>query len=73
MKFYPGFYDVLEELDTLSENELLDQLDALDGRSKLSRHYSIDELKHEVKRQTKLDWLDSSDPRYNQNRKRLEY
>ena len=71
--YMKGWSKAFDYVWGLNEKGLLEQIDALYGRDRLSKDYTSDELRQEAYRQTKLDWLNPSHPAYQSLRKNLEH
>lgn len=67
-----GFQSALDYVSNLDQQGLLEQIDCLYGRDRLPEGYTVDQLKHEAIRQTRLDWLNSQCPDYHMYREMLE-
>lgn len=62
--YFPGFDKAMDRIDTLDEAWLYRILDALYGRDGLPGDPTIDDLRIEAKRQTREEFKDMSDPRW---------
>ena len=71
-KYYKGFDEARRAVEQMSVEQLLAQVDALYGRERLKPPYTLDQLRAEALRQTRLDWLDPSDSNFDISRRVLE-
>lgn len=72
-RFFEGYHAVeYEVLNNMNKDQLLDQLDALQGRDRLPVGFSDDQLKAEALRQVRLDWLNPDHEHYQEERNRLD-
>ena len=58
--YYPGYQQARDAIAVMSEDELLDQLDALYGRDHLPENYTLEELRLEAYEQCRRDFTDTS-------------
>lgn len=63
--YFEGYEQAIAAVGAMNEQQLLAQIDALYGRSRLGDPYTLVELKIEAVRQTKLDWLNPQNSNYN--------
>ena len=69
--YFQGYQNALDHVSVATEQELLEQIDALYGRSYLPKDFTLDQLRAEAMRQTRLDWLDQANENYQSSRKNL--
>ena len=71
MRYLEGYSEALREVQAMGIKELFEHMSGLYGAQGFTERDSIEDIRREAIRQTKLDWLDASDPNYQQNRKIL--
>lgn len=72
MKYLEGYSKALDAVQGMTQEELIEQLGALWGTGKLKFGASLEDIRREAIRQTKLDFLDASADDYRQSQKMLE-
>lgn len=63
-KYYPEVYQAIDSVEAMDEAALLFQLDTLFGRDKLPAGYSLEQLRAEAIRQTRIEFLNAAHPSY---------
>ena len=72
MKYLPGYSKAIEAVGTMDREALVEHMSHLWGTERLSFDASLEDIRREAVRQTKLDFLDATAEDYKQSRKMLE-
>lgn len=56
-RYYDGYQEANYVVQKMSEQELLDHIDGLEGRDNLPKNYTLEQLRQEAIEQTRKDFL----------------
>jgi hypothetical protein len=64
-KYYPGYQAAIDAVSRMNRDQLINQIDALYGRDRISAlNSTTEEIRTEALRQTALDWLNPQSEQY---------
>lgn len=72
MKYLPGYSKAIQAVGMMDREALIEHMSHLWGTDHLHTNASLEEIRHEAVRQTKLDFLDATADDYKQSQKMLE-
>jgi hypothetical protein len=60
--YHPGLFAALAAVDRMDREQCLRQIDALYGRDEIDEDATLDELRFEASRQTRLEFRNNASP-----------